>query len=412
MRFALVLVALVGCKVKKEEAPSAPIEVKTNIELGSGSALEATPPPAVEKPRSSRYPEMPNCDRYHQSIDSLRACDKLPKEAKEALQQAFDVFIDSIKSAPPETFKSLDDVCNQAVDALKQALEATGCEFHVEAVAGETPKGSRDVPSEKGVPLDRAVLGALPRPFGALQPIKLTMTRDEILHAIPDAKRDGENIAVPLGVEALTAKILIDTSDHISDIEIAMDPFPSDLFQQAWGASEDKKWLDRVGMWRADYGGGDFALHIFPYKRLVDVLGTGPDLLAEQTPMIGTSITKLKQKLGGRLDEWTEEDEDGNEVTRPRLLLPSTEVCHFDSLYTLVVENDIVTGATLSQCFDTDADRKLAMAAMEKRWGRATPARTADDRLVFRFSRPGRTVEMTEDPTVDPAGAWIVKIRR
>lgn len=38
------------------------------------------------------------------------------------------------------------------------------------------------------------------------------------------------------------------------------------------------------------------------------------------------------------------------------------------------------------------------------------PARTADDRLVFRFSRPGRSVEMTEDPTVDPAGAWIVKI--
>jgi hypothetical protein len=93
-------------------------------------------------------------------------------------------------------------------------------------------------------------------------------------------------------------------------------------------------------------------------------------------------------------------------------LLPSTEICHFDSLYVLHVDGDTVTGATLSQCYDSDEDRKKALATMEKKWGRAMPSRGADDRLVFRFARPGRRVEMTEDPTVDPAGAWIVKIRR
>ncbi len=71
----------------------------------------------------------------------------------------------------------------------------------------------------------------------------------------------------------------------------------------------------------------------------------------------------------------------------------------------------VVTGATLTQCYDNAEARKAEMAAMEKRWGRATPARTADDRLVFRFSRPGRIVEMTEDPTEEPEGAWVVKIR-
>ncbi len=407
MRIALVVVAFVGCKAKEDAAISVPVSAEeARAQIGSAIDGSARPPPRV-----TRFPGLPQCDVYDQAMTTTLACDRIPQASKDALKQAYDMMKESwTQQLPTEAQKAANEGCKAATDAMRQMLDALGCELRVEAVTDSAPTGSRDVPSEKGVPLDRAVLGSRPHPFGALQSIKPTMTREELLVALPEARRDGENITVSLGVEALTAKILIDTTEHISDIEIPMQPFPSELFEQAWGESEGNVWLDRTAMWRADYGGNDNALHIFPYKRLVDVIGAGPDLLAETTPLIGTSITALREKLDGRIDDWTEEDEDGIEVTRPRLLLPSTEVCHFDSLYVLRVTDDTVTGATFTQCFDSDTERKTAMMAMEKRWGRAMPARTADDRLVFRFSRPGRSVEMTEDPTVDPAGAWIVKI--
>lgn len=397
MRIALLVIALIGCKAKTEKAISAPAsDEEVAAQIGSGSAgsgsLGIEIGPALRG--GSAVPKDPACEAYDRAVAVLIACDKYPAGAKQA-------FID-IGTSGGLTMRPSD--CRVMADGLRTALEAAGCS--VEGLP------SRDVPSERGVPLDRAVLGSMPRPFGALQPIKPTMTRDEILAAVPDARRDGEDIVVPLGVETLTAKILIDSNDHISDIEIAMDPFPEDLFQQAWGESPDKVWFDRRAMWRADYGGGDFKLHIFPYRLFADVIGTGPELLADKTVLVGEPIATLREKLGGRIDDWTEQDEEGNDVTRPRLLLPSTELCHYDTMYVLEMYDHVVTGATLTQCYDDEESRKRVMAAMEKRWGRAVPARTADDRLVFRFSRPGRLVEMTEDPTVDPAGAWVVKIKK
>lgn len=385
MRIAVMVVALVACKAKRDKEIAVPVTAEeVTAQIGSDSAGSGSAP----------APASLECEEYQSAIAALIACDKIPAEAKQTLIDAFE--------GRNWTFADQPGGCKRMADAFRQTLAAVDC---------NASTGSRDVATERGVPLDRAVLGSMPRPFGALQPIKPTMTRDEILAAIPDARRDGEDLVVPLGVETLTAKIVIDSTDHISFIAITMVPFPAELFEQAWGASPARVWFDRTAMWRAEYGIDASSLQIFPYKRFADVIGTGPDLLAEKTPLIGQPIAVLREKLGGRIDDWSDTDDDGNEVTQSRLLLPATELCRHESRYVLEMYDYVVTGATLTQCYDNAEARKAEMAAMEKRWGRATPARTADDRLVFRFSRPGRIVEMTEDPTEEPEGAWVVKIR-
>lgn len=407
MRIAVVMVALVACKAKERES-AAPITVERGVAFDPGSAAIATPAMPAPVALSSRYPDMPSCERYEQLMTSLQGCAKVPEAAKDALRDAYTTMQKSwAYSMTSESAKAMDSGCKAGGDAIVQVFESLGCPVPAGMTAEAVPSsGSRDVPSEKGVPLDRAVLGALPRPFGALQPIKPTSTRDEILALVPDARRDGEHVKVPLGVDDLVATIEFDATDHISDIEIPIKPFPQELFEQAWGSAPDNIWIDRAAKWRADVSDD---LHICPYQNLADVIGPGPDLLAEKTPLVGQRLATLEQQLGARLDEWTEQTDDGTDVTRPRLLLSATEVCHYDTMYLLTVEGGVVTGATLTQCYDGPAQRRSALAAMEKRWGRAQPVRTADDHLAFRFARPGRIVEMVED---EDESAWVVTIKR
>jgi hypothetical protein len=65
------------------------------------------------------------------------------------------------------------------------------------------------------------------------------------------------------------------------------------------------------------------------------------------------------------------------------------------------------------QCYDEwEPQRRAALAAMEQAWGRATPTRTAEDRLVFAWSRHGRRIVAEDAPAGHEGGAiWQITIR-
>ncbi|MBA3393400.1 MAG: hypothetical protein H0T89_12185 [Deltaproteobacteria bacterium] len=72
-----------------------------------------------------------------------------------------------------------------------------------------------------------------------------------------------------------------------------------------------------------------------------------------------------------------------------------------------------MTGLELHQCYDGwDVQRRAALAAMEQRWGRATPTRTADDRLVFAWTIGNRRLEAEDiHDGHDGTAAWQVTIK-
>lgn len=279
--------------------------------------------------------------------------------------------------------------------------------------------GSRDVPGERGVPLDRAVLGSFPHPFGALDPIKPTSSRDEILSAVPGARRDArDGIVANVGVDDLVAMIAIDEDDRLDGVTIKL-PYNEGaytLLTEAWGKPTDNHtWFDRKQRWRADWD--DATLWIGPFTPLAEVLGPGPEGLTEQKPVIGATLAELQQRFGKRL---IEEPDPGIDVpeeapaaaaeTTYRLLLPATEICRYDTMFLIQVRAGRAIGVTITQCFDDEAMRRAALAAFESKWGRAVPGRTSEDLPVFLFTRGQRRFEMSLATDWEPQGAWRIDI--
>ena len=280
-----------------------------------------------------------------------------------------------------------------------------------ETVPPEVPR-SRDVPSERGVPLDRTVLGSLPHPFGALEVLKPGMTRDEVLSALPNAQRDDESVTVAVGVEDLMASIDFDFTDHLDVVRITVPATTRELLAKAWGKPSTRdKWFDRKRRWRADLD-DDNELMIGPFTPLAELLGKGPDGLAETKAMIGATPAELTARFGARIKEVPVENDDGEETGEKRfeLLLPATEHCKFFTHLDGELAGGRIAKLHLGQCYGDGAGRRAALASIESKWGRAIPGRSADDHPVFTFTLPGRKVEMTVDEAHPEHPGWQLVI--
>jgi len=253
--------------------------------------------------------------------------------------------------------------------------------------------GSRDVPAEKGVPLDKRVLGATPHPFGPLESVKPGMSRDDMIAAVPGVVRDGDKLSVPSGIERVGIEIAFDDTGHLATVTYTLPGGVESLLSGAWGEPNAGAvgWLDKRRRWRADLyqeAADSAVLALTAVTPFGDLLGKGPDGLAEKRALLGATLDQLRAAFPGRVHEPREDDPLG-------LAMPiATDVC--GSPTTLELELSPagkVARAKLVQCYDTDEARRAALAAMEQRWGRATPTRTADDRLVFGWQLPGRRLE-------------------
>lgn len=279
----------------------------------------------------------------------------------------------------------------------------------------EPTPGSRDVPSERGVPLDRAALGSLPHPFGALEVVKPGASREDILSALPNARRDGDDhIVVPVGVEDLVAHIDIDFAGHLDVVRIDVPESAQALLAQAWGKpNANGSWFDRKKRWRADLDGDE--LMIGPFVPLAEVAGKGPDGLAEKQAILGATPDELTARFGARVRTFDVENDDGEKTGEKRieLLLPATEVCKYYTHAEGELAGGRVVKLHVDQCFDDESQRRAALASLEKAWGRAVPARSAADLPVFTFAGvPGRRIEATVGDGYLGQAAWNITIAR
>jgi hypothetical protein len=258
------------------------------------------------------------------------------------------------------------------------------------------PSASRAVPAEKGVPLDKRVLGAVPHPFGPLEPLKPEMTRDDIITAIPGVLRDGDKLTVPSGITGVAIELAFDAANRFATATYTLPAATSrELLASAWGEPTtigQAGWLDKRKRWRADLSepsSDTVTLTVIPLVPFSDLIGRGPDGLADKRALIGATLEQLRASFGTRLHEPDDSDE-----PLELELATSTDICGSSTMLGLELgAAGKVTRAHIQQCFDGDGARRAALAAMEQRWGRATPSRTPDDRLVFSWQLPGRRIE-------------------
>jgi hypothetical protein len=397
---SLVLLAIPACKVKKREQPAV-------------TEMAPIKPPGVE-PEQAVKPEMPaiansslpaSCQHYREAIQRMQNCTEYPAAARRALRDAFAQMESGWKDLAPEATQALDHACSEAADAVEQSLSAT-C-----GQASATGTGSRTVPGERGVPLDQTALGSLPHPFGALEVLKPGMARDEILSALPNARRDGDDkVVVPLGVEDLMADIDIDYTGHLDVVRIKLSDPAKAVLTKAWGKpTSTGAWFDRKRRWRADLDETN-ELMIGTFTPLAELLGKGPDGLAETKALVGATPAELTARFGDRIHEVDVENDSGDATGEKRyeLLVPATDVCKFYTHVEARLTAGRVAKVLVAQCYDDEAQRRAALAAMEGRWGKAVPGRSAEDRPVFTFVLPGRKAEMTIDENDAEHPGWQI----
>ena len=89
-----------------------------------------TPPPIAPPPGALPTTIEAACAGYLARMDRFMACDKVPKESRDAARQGIDAMKQAWTQAgqmPPEAQTAMADACKQAEDALAQAMTATGC---------------------------------------------------------------------------------------------------------------------------------------------------------------------------------------------------------------------------------------------------------------------------------------------
>ena len=272
-----------------------------------------------------------------------------------------------------------------------------------ELAARPLPSGG-SAARDRGIPLDRSTLGTQPRPFGPLSPVRGGMTRDEVLGVLSGAMRDGDRVWMPTGIEDTTAEITFDAANRVDTITYHLPLSARRALVTAWGTPvpQTNTWLERTLRWRVRLGEDavrrKIELTFTPFTPFADLLGRGPDALADQTPIIGASLAELRARFSARLVE---------SGAVAELSMPgATDVCSTASQLLLELANHRVKRLKLSQCYDEqDVNRRAALAAMEHHWGRGVPTRTTDDRLVYAWSLPNRRIEAEQGE--DRSGVWI-----
>jgi hypothetical protein len=415
VKYVIVAIAIAGCGERKQDGitfdPTAGSAAAEAVVAGSATA-------SIGASAEDRLPA--NCDRYRNVVALLTECETVPRPTREGLLSSFEQLSSLWQHMAPEAMAALDSTCETAADALVATVRNACPELadRFPLTIGKDPRpviGSRDVPAERGVPFDQTVLGPLPHPFGALDPLRPGITRDEILSLLPSARRDDGEVRVPIGVDQLEARIVFDYTDRLDWVILQIPKDKRELIYRSWGkphqsATEDT-WFDRKRGWRADLDRKN-ELTIGFFLPFANLIGRGPDGLAETKPILGATLAELRERFGARFKEEDVLDSDDNPTGKKtyQLLLPATDVCMYFTDLDLELTDARVTRARLRQCFSDDTRRRAALTAMEQRWGRAVPARDTDDHPVFRFHLPRRRIEARPTDLPDRGSFWQLDI--
>lgn len=258
--------------------------------------------------------------------------------------------------------------------------------------------------------LDARVLGRAARPFGPLAAVRPRMTRSELLAAVPGAQVDGATLWVPTGIDGVTVEMSFDRGDRLGEITYRMPLGARPLLIEAWGpvVPQAETWFDREGGWRArlreDAIKREVAIALSGFTPFADVIGRGPDGLAEPLALVGSTLRELRDRFGARLID-ASTTHGFVELVMPH----ATDVCALPTELGLELDGvGVVKRVMLMQCFDDlDVNRREALASMERAWGAATPARTRDDRLVFAWTVAEHRIEAQQ---VQHADHWVWEI--
>jgi hypothetical protein len=260
------------------------------------------------------------------------------------------------------------------------------------------------------IALDARVLGRAARPFGPLTAVRPRMTRAELLAAVPGAQADGTVMWVPTGIDGVTVEMSFDRGDRLGEIIYRMPLAVRPVLIEAWGplVPQAETWFDRERGWRArmreDAIKREVAVVLSGFTPFADVIGRGPDGLAEPTALLGASLRELRDRFGARLVD-ASTTHGFVELVMPR----ATDICAAPTELGLELDRvGVVKRVMLMQCYDdVDVNRREALAIMERAWGPAVPARTRDDRLVFAWTLPDRRIEAHQVPHADH---WLWEI--
>lgn len=272
--------------------------------------------------------------------------------------------------------------------------------------------GVADPALVRGAPFESVKLGPTVAPFGPLSPLRPAMTRKEVLAAIPTATASGKILWVPTQIEGVTAELFFDQADRFERLVYRLPISGRHTLSLAWGPPNDSNtWFGTTDdHWRAMISdvpkNGKLSLSLSTFTWFSDLIGAGPDGLADKQPLIGAELRDLHARYGTRLLD-PELGGDPAEL----VLSGATDLCGRPTEMMLPLDvRGRVKSIVVLQCFDDhDQNRRSALATMEKQWGPGTPMRTADDVLVFAWTLPTRRIEARI--TRDHHGTWVWQLK-
>ena len=282
-----------------------------------------------------------------------------------------------------------------------------------ELTAGPLSDGGVSDPElVRGTPFESVPLGKTVAPFGPLAPLRPTMTRDQVVAAIPSATASGTILWVPTQIEGVTAELMFDQAERLERLVYRLPISGRHTVSLAWGPPNDSNtWFGTSpDRWRAMISdvpkNGKLELSISTFTPFADLIGAGPDGLAEKQPLIGADLGDLHTRYGGRLLD-PELPGDPAEL----VVSGATDVCGRPTEVMLQLDlRNRVKSIIVSQCFDdNDENRRAVLATLEKRWGRGTPTRTVDDVLIFAWTVATRRIDARV--TRDHNGTWVWQLR-
>jgi hypothetical protein len=123
--------SLAGCKKKTGDEAADKAAKPADTMAGDKKDDKAMAAPdkkddkAAPAPAAAGASGLPaECDDYKAAIDKLSTCDAMPKEARDAMKQAFDQASTGWAALPADAKASLATACKAGADAVKQSAAA------------------------------------------------------------------------------------------------------------------------------------------------------------------------------------------------------------------------------------------------------------------------------------------------
>ncbi|MDB4956021.1 MAG: hypothetical protein JWO36_3590 [Myxococcales bacterium] len=129
--FAIVTLSttlgLAGCKKKRdEEAKDNTPAAKTNDMKPDDKAAPKPDEPKKEDTAAAPTADLPaECNEYKAVVEKLATCDKMPKEARDALKQGFDQASATWAKLSGDAKAQLSTACRSGTEAVTTAAKTT-----------------------------------------------------------------------------------------------------------------------------------------------------------------------------------------------------------------------------------------------------------------------------------------------